>query len=92
MVDKSFTVTLPDHILTSFGWNESETPQCIREALVMELLRLDRLTESEAAEALGLNRWALLDVMAAHQVPAVSLSPDELSEELARPIEGLPPR
>ncbi len=52
----------------------------------MELLRLNRLTEAEAAAVLGLDRWTLLDVMAAHHIPAVSLSPDEWREELARPI------
>ena len=92
MADKSFTVSLPARILATFGWNESEAPRRISETLVMELLRLNRLTEAEAAAVLGLDRWALLDVMAAHHVPAVSLSPDEWREELAKPLEGVEPR
>ena len=40
MVEKTFSVTLPDYILPGFGWQESEAPYRIREALVMELLRL----------------------------------------------------
>ena len=86
MAAKSFTVNLPTHILATFGWNESEASRRISETLVMELLRLDRLTEAEAAAMLGLDRWALLDVMAAHQVPAVSLSPDEWDAERARRV------
>lgn len=92
MAAKSFTVSLPAHILTTFGWNESEAARRISETLVMELLRLDRLTEAEAAAMLGLDRWALLDIMAAHHVPAVSLSPDEWNAERARPLEGAEPR
>ena len=60
MVDKSYAVALPDYILDCFGWKESEAPQRIREALLMELLRLDRLTEAEAAEALDLDSVATL--------------------------------
>ncbi len=92
MAAKSFTVSLPAHIMAPFGWNESEASRRISEMLVMELLRLNRLTEAEAAAMLGLDRWALLDVMAAHHVPAVSQSPDEWHEELTRPLEGAEPR
>ena len=88
MVDKSYAVALPDYILDCFGWKESEAPQRIREALVMELLRLDRLTEAEAAEALDLDRWQLLDVMGRYRVPAIRMTPVELNEELARSIDG----
>lgn len=89
MVDKSFAVTLPDNLLATLGWNESETPVRIREALVMELLRLDRLSESEAADLLSLDRQALLDLMAAHRVSTISLSPDELRDEFTKPVKGL---
>ena len=92
MADKSFTVNLPARIPASFGWNESEASRRISETLVMDLLRLNHLTEAEAAVVLGLDRWTLLDVMAAHHVPAVNLSPDEWHEELARPLEGTEPR
>ena len=85
---RNYTVTLPDFILTSFGWNESETPSRIREALVMELLRMDRITEADAALALDLDRWALLDLMGTHQVPAVGITPEELATELSTSIEG----
>lgn len=92
MVDKSFAVTLPDNLLATLGWNESDTPVRIREALVMEFLRLDRLSEAEAADLLDLDRRALLDLMAAHRVPTISLSPDELRDELTKPVKGLKAR
>ena len=30
MVEKTFSVTLPDYILPGFGWQESEAPYRIR--------------------------------------------------------------
>ena len=87
MVEKTFSVTLPDYILPSFGWKESEAPYRIREALVMELLRLDRISEAEAAESLDLDRWDLITMMGRHQVPAVRITPEELKDEVARNIE-----
>ncbi len=89
MADKSFAVTLPARVLAGFGWNESEAPQRITEALVMEFLRLDRVTEAEAAESLGLDRWALLDVMGRYRVPAIRMTRDEIREETAKAGEGL---
>ena len=87
MAEKRYSVTLPDYILPSFGWDESEAPYRIKEVLVMELLRLDRISEAEAAQSLGLDRWALLDTMERHQIPAIRLTPEELKAELARGIE-----
>ena len=88
MVEKTFAVTLPDYVLPRFGWHESEAPYRIREALVMELLRLDRVTESEAAETLGLDRWELIATMGRYEVPAIRITPDELRDELSKNIEG----
>ena len=76
MVERTFSVTLPDYILPSFGWQESEVPYRIREALVMELLRLDRISEAEAAESLGLDRWDLLATMGRHR-SRLSASPQK---------------
>ena len=92
MVEKTFSVTLPDYILPGFGWQESEAPYRIREALVMELLRLDRISEAEAAESLDLDRWQLLTVMGRYRVPAIRITRDELKDELARSIEDAKPR
>ena len=84
MVEKTFSVTLPDYILPGFGWQESEAPYRIREALVMELLRLDRISEAEAAESLELDRWDLLTVMGHYRVPAIRITQDELKDEFTK--------
>ncbi len=87
MADKDFQVSLPQEVVGGFGWEDSEVPRRVREALVMELLRLDRIGESEAIGILGLDRWKLLDLMDRYSVPAVRLTADELDRELATGVK-----
>jgi hypothetical protein len=87
VAEKHFEVRLPEEVLTGFGWQESEVPRRVREALVMELIRLDRIPEAQAAEFLGLNRWELLEVMGRYRVPAIRMSPEELKQELTMEIK-----
>lgn len=78
MAEKRFEVDLPDAVLTGFGWQEDEVHSRLRETLVMELLRLDQLSEVDAAALLSLDRGDLLEVMARYRVPAVRMSLEEL--------------
>ncbi len=82
MAEKHFEVELPEEVLAGFGWQESEVPGRVREALVMELIRLDQISEAQATEFLGLNRWDLLEVMGRYRIPAIRMSPEELKQEL----------
>ncbi len=86
MADKRFEVELPEEVLTCFGWQEAEVPRKVREALVMELLRLDQLSEAQAAALLHLDRWDLLEVMGRYRVPAIRMSPAALKHELAQEV------
>jgi len=43
---KQFEVELPKEVLSAFGWNEAEVLSRVPEALVMELVRLDRISET----------------------------------------------
>ena len=83
MADKDFQVSLPPEVVGGFGWEDSEVPRRVREALVMDLLRLDRLSEVQAATILALDRWELLELMGHYDVPAVRISVDELDRELS---------
>ena len=87
MPDKNFRVSLPPEVVGGFGWKEAEVPARVREALVMDLLRLDRLSEAQAADILGLARWELLEVMGRYDVPAVRMSVEELDRELAAEVK-----
>lgn len=85
-MEKRFEVTLPDELLVGFGWLDSEVSDRVREALVMDLVRLDRLSEAQAAGLLGLSRWELLETMGRYKVPAVRMQSDELKRELAKEV------
>jgi hypothetical protein len=86
VADKDFHVSLPPEVVGGFGWDEAEVPRRVRETLVMDLLRLDRLSEAQAAGILGLARWELLEVMGRFEVPAVRLTVEELDRELATEV------
>ena len=83
---KRYEVVLPDELPQELGWSEAEVPKRIREAFVMDLLRLDHLSEAQAAAILGLDRWEILETMARHEVPAIDLTEEELREELSKGI------
>ncbi len=87
MAEKDFHVSLPQEVVGGFGWNEAEVPRRVRETLVMDLLRLDRLSEAEAARILDLARGELLDLMGRYGVPAVRINADELDQELAAEVK-----
>ena len=87
MALKQFEVELPEEVLLGFGWKDAEVSQRVRETLVMDLIRLDKISEAEAAAFLGLNRWELLEIMGRYKVPAIRMSPEELQEELATEIK-----
>lgn len=87
VTEKDFHVSLPQEVVGGFGWNESEVPSRVREALVMDLLRLDRLSEAQAAAILELARWQLLELMGRYDVPAVRMSAEELDLELATEVK-----
>ena len=86
MADKRFEVELPEEVLAGFGWQETDVPRRVREALVMELLRRDQLSEAQAAALLQLDRWELLDIMGRYQVPAIRMTPEDLKRELAQDV------
>jgi hypothetical protein len=86
MAAKRFEVELPEEVLACFGWQETEVPRKVQEALVMDLLRRDHLSEAQAATLLQLDRWDLLEVMGRYQVPAIRLSPEALKRELVQEL------
>jgi hypothetical protein len=89
MGKKRFEVDLPDEVRVGFGWQEGDVSRKVLETLVMELLRRDQLSESEAAALLHLDRWEILEVMGRYRAPAIRMSPDDLQHELAQNIRIL---
>jgi len=87
MAEKEFRVTLPQEVIGGFGWKDAEVPHRVREALIMDLLRVDRLSEAQAAKILGLARWELLELMGRYDVPAVRMSVEDFDRELATEVK-----
>ena len=86
MASRHFDVELPEDLLAAFEWQEGEISDRVREALVMQLLRVDRLSEAQAAAFLGLDRWQLLETMNRYRVPAIQLRPEELKREVSHKV------
>jgi hypothetical protein len=84
VAEKRFEVELPEEVLLGFGWAEGEVSRRVREALLMDLLRLDKLSEAQAADMLGLDRWELLEMMGRYRVPAIRMSREALQQELTQ--------
>ena len=82
MSQKQLEVELPEEVRSGFGCNEAEVSSRVREALVLELVRLDRISETQAADFLRFDRWKLPETMGRYQVPAIRMEPDELKQEL----------
>jgi len=74
-------VPIPDRLVERFGGEEAAAARYSR-AAVLELLREGEMTSGEAAEALGIQRRELLEMMAAHDIPIANYDPEELEQEL----------
>lgn len=75
---------LPDELFAQLRKDEIETK--VKLALVMELLREHRVSQGKAAEILGVGRHELFDLMTSHRIPVIDLSPEELTNELQKPL------
>lgn len=75
---------LPEELCAQLREDEIETK--VKEALVMEFLREHRLSQGKAAEILGISRHDLFDLMTNYHIPVIDLSPEELTNELEKPL------
>jgi predicted HTH domain antitoxin len=86
---KLVQVPVPDQLIRRFG-GEAEAAARISRAAVVELLRQGEMTSGEAAEALGVTRREVLELMAERDIPIANYDPSELEGEL-RVLEKLIP-
>ena len=75
---------LPDDVAAELR-NEDLTAK-VKESLVLELLREHRISQGKAAELLGIHRSDLFPLMTKYQVSVIDLTPEELDEELNKPL------
>lgn len=84
MATQSITIDLPEEIVSLLGSPDS-APAAAKRAIVLELLREGRISQGKASEILGISRWAMMDLIAEHEIP----SGPQTAEEMAREIETI---
>jgi len=85
---------MPRRVEVTFEWPEEVAPYLreedlaakAKEALTMELLREQAISQGSAAELLRIHRYELFDLMTKYRVPVIDMTPEELAEELKQPF------
>jgi len=75
-------VDLPQDLITLFGDSPERVADEARKALVLELLRMGKISQGKAGAFLGLDRWGVLDLMAEHNIESGSATIEELEREV----------
>lgn len=70
-----FPVELPDS-------DDQDVINKGKEAIVLELLRMGKISQGKASELLEINRYDLFDLMAKYKIPVINMTPEELEREL----------
>ena len=82
MATRTLTVELPEEIVELAGSDDVATTRA-RTAFVLDLLREGTISQGQAAQALDLTRWDILDLMGRYRIP----SGPESEEEVRRDVE-----
>jgi predicted HTH domain antitoxin len=79
---KGFTVELPGELLEILG-SEEQARREVKIAVVLDLVRRERISRAKAAELLELKLWDLPALLAQYRIPWFDYRPDELERDLA---------
>ncbi|OGL47518.1 MAG: hypothetical protein A2W05_03775 [Candidatus Schekmanbacteria bacterium RBG_16_38_10] len=71
-----FPVELPKE-----GAQDKQVLKKSKETMVLELLRKGKISQGKASELLGIDRHALFDLMAEHDIPMANFPPEELERQ-----------
>lgn len=77
----SVTVDLPDETLREMGLERGRLPRELLEAAILRWFEEGRLSQGQAALALGLQRGQFFDLLHAHRVSPVQMSAADLRED-----------
>lgn len=78
---RTVVVELPEELLVMLG-SPDEAAARLKEAVVLDLLRRERLTQGEAAHLLDMSLWDFLPFMAQHRIETGPATSEELDREL----------
>lgn len=87
---KRFTVELPGELLDILG-SEEEARRDAKVAVVLDLVRRERISRAKAAELLDLKLRDLPTLLAQYRIPWFDYRPEELERDLAALRETDPP-
>lgn len=81
---RQVTVELPEEAAQAINSRPEQLPQELREAAVLHWFEEGRLSQGQAAAALGLQRGEFFDVLMAHRISPVQMTPQQLEDEFRR--------
>lgn len=81
---RQVTVELPEEAAQAINARPEELPRELREAAVLRWFEEGRLSQGQAASALGLSRGEFFDRLAAHRVSPVQMSTADLEHDFRR--------
>ena len=81
---RQVTVELPEAATRAINVRPEDLPRELRAAAVLRWFEEGRLSQGQAAAALGLTRGAFFDLLAEHRVSPVQMSPADLDHDFQR--------
>jgi hypothetical protein len=85
---RRITVELPEEAARAIDCRPEDLPGAIREAAVLRWFEEGRLSQGQAAAALGLKRGRFFDLLAKHRVSPVQITSEEFAGRLGIPVLG----
>lgn len=83
MSNLNVNLQIPRDLLGALDIPEAQLKGCILELVALELFRQERISTGKAAELLGISKWEFIQLLAQHDIPYFTESPNELAAEVA---------
>lgn len=77
------SLDLPRDLLGALDVPESGLEEALRELIAVQLYTDDRISAGKAAELLGISKLTFIRLLARHDIPYFTQSPEELQREVA---------
>ncbi len=78
----SVRLDLPRDLLGALDVPEREVEMRVKELIALELFREGRISSGKGAELIGVSKHAFIQLLARHDIPYFTQSPEELSDEV----------
>src|SRR3954454_16365619 len=80
----TFTVELPESLLTTCAETPEDFARELRRAAAIEWYREGRVSQGKGAEIAGMSRWEFIQALGRAEVPVCQVTAEELDEEVER--------